>query len=164
MTTWTARSTRELREISAVIHDAYFEFDDVSHDPVARELSVPFAQQWDWPPLNSDPAWREAPRPALISKTWRYTEERVPFMRGALRVRAVQSVVLDPEAGDAAMLLGVEYDQTSRRLTIDGVSGNLAAVVERLQVTAELWPDDIALYVRRRRGPVGESETPLWDD
>ena len=64
------------------------------------------------------------------------------------------------------MLVGVEYDEASRQLTVRGASGNLRVVVERLHVTAELHPDEVAVYVRRRRGNLAgwESDVPLWGE
>ena len=65
--------------------------------------------------------------------------------------------------GDAGMLVGVSYDQAARRLIVEGVSGSLRASIERLGVTAELHADQVAVYVRRRRGLLGGiRETPLW--
>jgi hypothetical protein len=93
-----------------------------------------------------------------VRKTWRYTEERVPFARGVLHVRHVTSFTAEPDAGDAGMLLGVRYDATERRVTIDGVSGDLTALVEQLDIAAELHPSEIALYVLRRHGWLGSSE------
>ena len=120
-------------------------------------LAVPFAQE---------PECQGAPRTQFVRRTWWYTEERVPFMRGVLRVGHVVAVSWDQDAGDAAMLLGVSYDDSTRRLTVRGVSGDVTAVVERLDVTAELHPDDVALYVRRRRSHLlgAESDVPLWDE
>ena len=65
--------------------------------------------------------------------------------------------------GDAAMLLGLEYDEGGRAVTVAGVSGYMTVTVEKLDVTAELHPDQVALYVRRRRGRlIGVvSDTPL---
>ena len=164
MTEWNARSAADLAGISSLLHDAYFDFDDVAHDAVARVLSVPFAQERAGLPVDDDPAWRDAPRVDVVRKTWRYTEQRVPFVRGVLRVRQVESVALDAEAGDAATLLGLDYDETSRRLKVEGVSGDLIAVVARIDLTAELRPDEVALYVRRRRGRLGASDVPLFDE
>jgi hypothetical protein len=164
VSTWNAESPEALQEVSGVIHDAYFDAGHVRYDHAARLLSVPFAQEWgDWWPLDEDAERHDAPRPEPVRKTWRYTEERVPFMRGLLRVRHVTSFTADAEAGDAGTLLGVRYDAATRRLTIDGVSGNLAATVENLEVTAELRSDEVALHVARRHGWLGSSSTPLGD-
>ena len=162
MTTWNAESAEALAEISGVIHDAWFDADDVQYDAAAQTLCVPFAQEWDWPPLNEGPEWQKAPRPEFLRKTWRFTEERVPFMRGVLRVRHVTSFSADAGVGDAGMLLDVEHDPHAGKLTIHGVSGDLAALIVRIDVTAELRPDEVALYVSRRRGRLGSSHTPLW--
>jgi hypothetical protein len=99
----------------------------------------------------------------LVKTTWRYREERVPFMRGTLRIAAVESVALDRGASDAAMLLGVRYDRDTRYVTVEGASGDLGARVHRLDVTAELV-NEVALFVRRRYHRFGgESDEPLWD-
>ncbi len=150
MTTWHADSTRALEEIGALIHDAWFDIDDVRHDQEQHALIVPFAQQWD-----ED----DAPTPELIKRTWRYREERVPLMRGTLRIEAVVSVEVDRDAGDAGMLVGLRYDERERKVTMEGISGDLHARVERLEVTAELVKE-VAMYVRRRQGLLGESEEP----
>jgi hypothetical protein len=149
--------------VSGVIHDAYLEADEVQYDQAARLVSVPFAQEWgDWSPLDEDAGRRDAPRPEPMRKTWRHTEERVPFMRGLLQVRNVTSFSADQTVGDARMLLGIRYDAAAGRVTIDGVSGNLAALVDALDVTAQLRPDEVALYVRRRHWWFGgSSQTPL---
>jgi hypothetical protein len=160
---WKAESPQELGEISRLVHDAYFDFDDVIYDAAAEFLTVPFLQEWEWPPLDQDPDWQDAPRTEVLGKTWRYTEQRVPFMRGSLHVMHVESVSLDSASGDAAMLRAICYDTTAGQLTIEGVSGDLTARVTRLQITAELRPDEIGLRVRRRVGFVGTSDTPLWN-
>ena len=162
MSRWEATSTKQLEEISGLIHDSYFDLDDVEYDAAAGTLSVAFAQSQDWSPLSLDPAWHDAPQTEVLAKTRGYTEERVPFVRGLLVVTQVVSATLDSAAGEAAMLLGIGYEEAVRELTIEGVSGNLVARVKRLHVVAELQPNEIALYVRRRRGRIGESEVPLW--
>jgi hypothetical protein len=155
--TWKAQCAADLDEISGVVHDAWFDADELVHDRAAGTLAVPFAQESEW---------QGAPRTQFLRRTWRYTEERVPFMHGVLRVGHVVAVSQDENAGDAAMLLGVRYDESTRRVTVEGVSGSVTAVVERLDVTAELHPDEVALYVRRRRSHIfgAESDVPLWGD
>ena len=162
MTRWEAASADQLREISGLIHDSYFDIDDVEHDAAAGTLSIAFAQRCDRPPLCDDPDWQRAPQPEFVRKTWRYTESRVPFMRGSLVVKQLESFTLDPAAGDAGMLLSVSHDEATGMLTIDGVSGALEARVRRVDVVAELAPDEVALYVRCRRGIVFGSMNPLW--
>jgi hypothetical protein len=137
VTTWHAATSDALEEVGAVIHDAWFDIDDVRHEAM-QMLVVPFAQEWEWGPMLDDPAWRKAAKPQFVKTTRRYREERVPFMRGSLRIAAVESVSIDRGAGDAAMLLGVRYDRAARTVTVEGVSGDLAARVDRLDVTAEL--------------------------
>ena len=75
-------------------------------------------------------------------------------MRGTLRIGAVQSIALDEGAGDAAMLLRIGFDEAAHSVTGEGVSGNLEARVNRLDVTAELV-NEIALWVQRRHGMFG---------
>src|SRR3954464_794497 len=87
-------------------------------------------------------------------------EERVPFMRGTLRIAEIESCTLDPRAGDAATLTDLRYDAIARIVTVEGVSGDVVAQVHRLDVTAELVTE-VALWVRRRRGLVGVPENPL---
>ena len=148
---WRAVAPEGLPEVSSVVHDAYFDADSVEYDRGRRVLSVPFAQEW-WEPAEDDP------RPELVRKTWRYREERVPFVHGVLHVRHVTSFTAEPDAGDAGMLLGVRYDANERRVTIDGVSGDLTALVDELDVAAELHPGEVARYVLRRYGRLGSSE------
>ncbi len=162
MTTWHAETPKGLEEVAGVIHDAWFDIDGVRHDEATQALIVPFAQEWEWGPMLDDPAWRNAPKPELLKTAWRYQEERVPFMRGTLRIAAVESVTLDRGAGDAAMLLGLRYDSAARSVTVEGESGDLGARVHRLDVTADL-ANEIALYVRRRHGLLWMSDQPLWD-
>jgi hypothetical protein len=161
MTRWKAESAQALGEISRVIHDAYFDADDVQYDPGAQTVCVPFAQQQDWASVEDAPEWQDAPQTEFVRKTWRYTEERVPFMRGELRATDVWSFIPDASAGDAGMLLSIDYDANAGKLTIRGVSGDLVAFVGRIDVTAELRPDQVALYVSRRRGGFGSSYTTL---
>jgi hypothetical protein len=161
VTTWHAESASDLADIAGLIHDAWFDVEDVAHDVETRTLVIPFAQEWDWGPMREDPAWRDAPKPELTKTTWRYREERVPFVRGTLRIADVESVAIDASAGDAAMLLGIRYDTTTDCVTVEGVSGNLSAHVQRLNVSAELRTE-IAHYVRRRHGLLGGvSDVPL---
>jgi hypothetical protein len=163
VTTWHAESTQDLAEIAGVIHDSWFDIDDVEHHATAQTLVIPFAQEWDGPPLRDDPEWRDAPKPEPTRTTWRYREEHVPFMRGVLRIAAVEAADIDRHAGDAAMLLDTRYDADTRLVTVEGVSGDLRARVQQLDVTAELV-NEVALVVRRRRGLLGgASDTPLWD-
>jgi hypothetical protein len=159
---WKAESGEALEEISGVIHDAYFDADAVEYEASAQTLRVPFAQGWDGLLLDKEPEWQQAPQPEVLRRTWRYTEERVPFMRGVIYVRHVESFVADAGAGDAGMLLGIDYDADTRKLRIGGVSGDLVALVGRIDVTAELRSDEFALYVSRRCGRLGVSERPLW--
>ena len=162
MALWKAESVGDLPEISGVIHDAYFDADAVRYDAAARTVCIPFAQEWDSPPLDADPAWQAVPQPVFVRKAWRYTEERVAFMRGVLRVADVNAFSADAGAGDAGTLLGIAYDSLSGRLTIEGVSGDLAALIGRIDVTAELHPGEVGVFVLRRRGLFGSSERPLW--
>jgi hypothetical protein len=163
MPTWTAESVPELDEISGVVHDAWFDVDEVVRDRAAGTVTVPFAQ--DPGQFDADEQCRDDPRPQLLRRTWRYTEERVPFIRGVLRVGHVVALSEDDEFGDAAMLLGTSYDEATRRVTVRAASGNVTAVVERLGVTVEIHPHEVALYVRRRRSRLSgaESDVPLWD-
>jgi hypothetical protein len=160
VTVWRAHSAEALGEISGVIHDAYFDYDEVRYDPEAGVVRVPFGQAWDWPPLNEDPEWRDAPRTEFVRKTWRYTQERVPFMRGVLMIRQVQTFTPDARAGEAGMLLSLDHDAGSGKLTVNAVSGDLVAVVSSVDVEADLRPDEVALWVVRRRGRIGVSERP----
>lgn len=163
MPTWTAERVAELEEISGIVHDAWFEVDEVVDDRVDGTLTIAFAQEpWQ---LDADEQSRDAPQPEFLRRTWRYEEQRVPFIRGVLRVRYVVAISADEGFGDAAMLLGTSYDEATQRLTVQGVSGNLTAVVERLGVTVEILPDEVALYIRRRRSRLtgAESDVPLWN-
>jgi hypothetical protein len=163
VTTWHAATSDALREVGGVVGDAWFDIDGVRHDEATQQLVVPFAQDWEWGPMLDDPAWRDAPKPEFVKATWRYREERVPFMRGTLRIAAVGSVSIDRDAGDAAMLLGVRYDDVTHTVTVEGVSGDLAARVDRLEVTVEL-SNEISIWVQRRHGRFGGvSSKPLWD-
>jgi hypothetical protein len=166
VTVWTAASADELEVISGVIHDSWFFSDEVAYDRAARRLVIPFAQEWDWPPLRDSPEWQHAPRATVVRRTWRYTEERVPFMSGELCIGQVTAVSQDEGIGDAAMLLRVVYEAARRLITVEGVSGDITANVERLDVRAELRADRVALHVRRRRGRLfrGESDVPLWSE
>jgi hypothetical protein len=56
---------------------------------------IPFAQEWEWSPLIASLEWQDAPRTTIVRRTWRYTEKRVPFMRGELRVRGARAVSQD---------------------------------------------------------------------
>jgi len=161
VTTWHAETPDGLEEVSGVIHDAWFDIDGVRYDETTQVLIIPFAQEGGWGPMLDDPAWRDAPKPELVRTSWRYRDERVPFVRGTLRITAVESVTLDQGAGDAAMLLELLYDSATRRLTVEGVSGDLVARVHRLDVTAELV-NEVALYVRRRHGLLGVSDSAEW--
>ena len=161
MSVWQAKSAGDLNEISGVIHDAWFDIDDVAYDQAAGSLCIAFAQ--DWKQLPEAQARGDAPAAQLVRRTWRYTEEHVPFARGDLRIEHVVAVRTDEAMGDAGMLLGVSYDQSARRLIVEGVSGSLMASIKRLGVTAELHADQVAVYVRRRRGLLGGiSDVPLW--
>jgi hypothetical protein len=132
VTTWHAEFVEDLAEVAGAVHDAWFDIDDLVHDVASQTLVIPFAQEWDWGRMREDAAWRDAPKPELTRATWRYREERVPFMRGALRIASVESVAIDERAGDAAMLLGIRYDVTTRAVTVEGVSGNVSAHVQDL--------------------------------
>jgi hypothetical protein len=164
VTTWHAEFADDLAELGGVVHDAWFDIDGVVHDEACQTLVIPFAQEWEWGPMLEDPAWPDAPKPELTRTTWRYREERVPFMRGTLRIADVESVAIDKGARDAAMLLGIRYDSTTRSITVEGVSGNLLVRVQRLHVTVEFLPE-VVLYVRRRHGRFGgASDVPLWSE
>ena len=160
MTTWHAGTAQGLAEIGGVIHDAWFDIDGVRHDEATQMLIVPFAQQGPWGPMLDDPTWRDAPKPTLLKRTWRYREERVPFMRGTLRVGAVESVAIDPDAGDAGMLLGIRFDAGKQTVIVETASGQLAARIHRLDVNADLV-NEVARYVRRRYGLLGVSDALL---
>ena len=53
-------------------------------------------------------------------------------------------------------MVSVRYDAVRRYLTVEGVSGDIRARVERLEVTAELV-NDVAVIVLRRDGRFGGS-------
>src|SRR3954467_13664637 len=112
MTSWHADGPEALEAIGGGIHDAGVDIADVHHDEATRALAVPFAQEWGWGPMLDDPDWRHAPKPELLKTTWRYREERVPFMRGTLRIAEIESCTLDPRAGDAAMLTDLRTTQS----------------------------------------------------
>jgi hypothetical protein len=85
-------------------------------------------------------------------------------MRGEIRVRTVRAFRFDPGAGDAGTLLGMRYEEAEGAVRIEGVSGDLVAVVDEVDVSLELRPDDVALYVERRTLPGGATqERPLSD-
>lgn len=155
VTTWAATSGEALEKISGLVGDARFDADRAVHNEESGVLSLPFAQEWEWSPLTEDPEWENAPRAEIVRRTWRYRDERVPFMRGMLVVRHVEVFINDPKASDAGILTGIIYDPVNRRLTLSGASGDLIAVVSALDVAAELRPDDVALTVLRRCGPFG---------
>jgi hypothetical protein len=146
VTAWRAETTEALVEVAGVIHDAWFDMDGVSHDEATGTLVVSFAQESGWSSMLDDPAWRDAAEPEFVKATWRYREERVPFMRGTLRIAAVESVALDQGAGDPAMLLGIVYDRAAHSITVEGVSGDVKVRVSRLDVTAELV-NEVSLWV-----------------
>jgi hypothetical protein len=150
VTTWHADTPEALNEVAGVIHDAWFDIDDVRHDAGTQTLIVPFAQEWDWGPMLDDPAWRDAARPQVVTRIGPYRKERVPLMRGVLRIGAVESVAIDEGAGDAAMLEELRYDSAARTVTVEGISGDLRARVHRLDVTAELG-SEVSRWVHRRR-------------
>jgi hypothetical protein len=158
---WHAQSPEALRDVSAVIHDAYLDVDEVHYDQAGRCIRIPFAQDWGRLVNDDEPA-QAGPRAELTRRTWRYVETRVPFVRGVLCVRHVSSFAADANAGDASMLLGIRYDAGAGRVTIDGASGDLTALVDQLDVAAEVRPEEIAAHVLRRHGRIGSSETPLW--
>jgi len=123
---WKAKAVRDLDDISGVLHDAWFDIDDVAYDQAAGSVCIAFAQ--DWEQLSeAEGQGRDAPAAQFVRRTWRYTEERVPFARGDLRIEHVVAVRTDEAMGDAGMLVGVTYDQAARRLIVNGVSGSLTA-------------------------------------
>lgn len=162
MTTYRADSPAGLREISGVVHDAWFDFDDVRYDSAERTLVVPFAQEWP-ASLRDDPEWRDAPEPEVVRTTRRFREERVPFMAGMLQIGEAEAVELDPNSGDSGAVNLVRYSGRRRTVVVDCVSGDLQARVSRIDVTAEIV-NEVALYVRRRTGLLGAcSENPIWE-
>lgn len=160
MAVWKADAPEGLAALARVVHDAYFDSGEVRYDSQARTLLVPFAQEWEGLQLGQDPEWARAPRPEILRRTWRYTEALVPFMRGTLQLEGVESFSADPAAGEAGMLLGLEYDDALSLLVVTGVSGDITAVVDRVAATAELRPNEVALRVRRRRGRFGVLDVP----
>jgi hypothetical protein len=165
MSTWHAQTAGELDAICGVIHDAWFDVADVDHDRNARTLTIPFAQDWRQVAADDTLEYRDAPSPDLIAVTWRHREEKVPFMRGLLRICHVRDVEQDGAIGDAGMLLRLEHDDPTSRLTVHGVSGSVVASIDRLEVACELSRDVVALFVRRRHSRFlgTSSETPLWN-
>jgi hypothetical protein len=65
VTTWHAESPTDLSEIAGVVHDAWFDIDDVAHGESDRTLVVPFAQDGTWGSMREDPARRRAARPGV---------------------------------------------------------------------------------------------------
>jgi hypothetical protein len=55
VTTWHAETLHGLEEFAGVIHDAWFDIDDVRHDKATHALIIPFAQEWDYGPTLDDP-------------------------------------------------------------------------------------------------------------
>jgi hypothetical protein len=74
-------------------------------------------------------------------------------------------------ASDSASAVALRQERQPRigawslLVTVRAISGNVTAVVERLGVTVEIHPHEVALYVRRRRSRLSgaESDVPLWD-
>jgi hypothetical protein len=159
---WVADSSEALREISDLIHDAWFDSAQAVHDPALHEFVIPFAQEWEWSArLQDDPAWSHAARTQTLKRSWWSAEYRVPFMRGELRVSGVLEVVVDPRFGDADMLLEVTCDENTGQVQIvDCGAGESTATVERLHVEAELRPDLAGLSRRRVNRLSIESSSP----
>ena len=161
MSAWHARTAGELDAINGVVHDAWFDFDDVEHDRDARTLTIPFAQ--DWFQVSDDA--QDGPSPELVAVTWRYRDVRVPYPRGVLRIGNVRGVEQDGAIGDAGMLFRLEHDARAGRITVHGASGALVAEVDELDLACEVDPKVIALVVQRRYSRLfgTSSEKPLWD-
>lgn len=94
----SASTPQELRAVSGAIHDAYFDPDEVVFDESAGQLLVPFAQE-------AGPWWEPPPK-QLIRRTRLFSEYRVPFMSGTLKVHHVTAVECDEGWGDMGMLTG----------------------------------------------------------
>lgn len=142
MRTFVATTPDEVVGISRVIHDAWFQRDDVVHLRNGRQIVLPFQQEAR--------AWGGESDFKVLRETWRYKEYRVPFHLGTLTIRHVDMVDVDESWAQMDMLEALDYDETKHEVTLVAF-GLLRARVARLEVDAEITPT-VAGYVRRRIG------------
>lgn len=145
MITRRARSEGELRLLSGLLHDAYFE--DAEYDEDAHVVRVRFAQEWDTAPLP---------------RSWRRTEARVPFLRCTLTIRDARAFTPSEHIWSSGMLSGLRFERG--RILVEDGSGESAVTVGEIDVEAEVDTTDVAFHVLRRRRFGREDDTRIREE
>jgi hypothetical protein len=124
-TTVTARLSEELSAITDLVHDCWFDIDDIRYDPEVRTLTIPF----------------QRPMPERAIKGARlFGRRRVPRVECFLRIGEVRRwKMVDEKCVGRYDFNEVNYDRPQETINIStGVPLELAVEVDRLDVSVDI--------------------------
>ena len=134
------------------LHDAWFDSDEVVHDPSARTLTLRFAQE----PGPTD----GVPEPQLVRKARLSTEQRVAFLDWLLVIHNVGEVRAQDGWADMGMLEGLTFDSEQREVSIAS-NGVMRVTIETLHLEAHVSAERIR-WMRRKVGLLGLTSDSPW--
>lgn len=127
----------ELRRINEIIHDYWFDLDDVTFDEATSMLEIRFSR----PSVRTD---------SPASRWWLLRRVEVPYVESFLRIHHVRSWALqDTERIGSYDFNELRFDEGKQRIQITtGVPLSLAVDVARLEVSV-LVTDHVVRTERR---------------
>lgn len=129
----------QLGRINAVIHDYWFDLDDVTFNEAKSTLQIRFVRPWP-------EAEAESPRWSLFRRV------NVPYVESFLRVHHVRSWILeDTQRIGSYDFNELRFDEAKKRIRVStGVPLGLYADIERLEVSVVVT-DNIVESKKRLR-------------
>ena len=134
------------------LYDAWFDSDEVVHDPILRILTLRFAQE----PGPAD----EVPESQLVRKARLSREHRVAFLDWLLVIHNVVEVRAQDGWADMGMLEGLEFDSEHQEVSIAS-NGVMRVAVETLHLDAYVAAGRIR-WMRRKVGLLGLTSDSPW--
>lgn len=156
---WRATSRAELEQIGGWVHDAYFEWEDVGHDPSTGVVTVPFQQEPSSEEECGQPGARLVAHRPLGASVY-----KVPFVRCTATLRHATACVVDGRhRDDPGMLDVIEAGASASEIVFAPVTGpEIRAWVDAIDVEIEMT-DEIVFYVRRVTGRLAATDS-RWED
>lgn len=115
-----------IEDVNRVIHDCFFNVDDISFDSETSILTIGFKRE----ALDMS---------SLLRDGWLFKKWQIPITKCLLKFYHVKSHrVADTEAVGRYNLLELEYDHLQRRVVVKtGVPMQIEIVVEKLEIEVE---------------------------
>jgi hypothetical protein len=155
----TVTRPEDLELVTYWIHDAHFDYEEVSFSETASRATVPFAQESGWGARHPS-----MPNPELLKSTLLSRHYRVPFVRCYLVFESARGISIDePGRGDPGMLNEATFDPSGGEVHLAPVVGpRIVVSVSKLAIRV-IVSEDVTVEVRRKvlRGWPAESDSPL---